>query len=191
MDKNPGITLGTGRIFYYPDKDKIWYDGGRLIKWRGLAIHNNFRKTKNEINLINKNISVDFISGCFMCIRLADLSKLGYMDENFFLYLDDIEYSARAIKKNLKLMYIPQAVIYHKSKGEGSHTPKLIYYSMRNRKLLISLHFGVLAKVYFELTLIVKRIMWFFTNKKYYSLLKYAIRDYNKKYFGLAPEYIK
>jgi len=191
MDSNPAVTLGTGRIFYYPNKDKIWYDGGRLNRWRGMATHNNFRKNQNEINLLNKKKYVDFISGCFMCIRLKDLPKLGYMDEDFFLYLDDIEYCARAVKKNLKLMFIPQVVIYHKSIGEEKHTPKLVYYSMRNRKLLINLHFGLLAKIYFEIVLIIKKILWFFTNKKYYNLLLYAVRDYNKNYFGQAPEYIK
>ena len=48
MDKNNDVTLGTGRIFYYPEKDKIWYDGGKLIKWRAMAIHYNYRKKKNE-----------------------------------------------------------------------------------------------------------------------------------------------
>ena len=191
MDSNPDVTLGTGRIFYYPNKDKIWYDGGRLVKWKGMATHNNFRKNLNEINLANRKKYVDFISGCFMCIRLKDLPELGYMDEDFFLYLDDIEYSARAVKKNLKLMFFPYVVIYHKSMGEEKHTPKLVYYSMRNRKLLINLHFGLIAKIYFEIVLIVKKILWFFTNKKYYSLLTYAVRDYNKKYFGQAPEYIR
>ncbi len=191
MDKNQDVTLGTGRIFYYPDKNKIWYDGGRLIKWRGMAVHNNFRKKIDEIHLINRSIYVDFISGCFMCIRLNDLHKLGYMDENFFLYLDDIEYSARAVKKKLKLMFFPQVKIYHKAMGEEKHTPKLVYYSIRNRKLLIKLHFGFIPKMYIELVLLLKKIIWFFTNKKYYWLLIQAIKDYNKKYFGLAPENIK
>jgi len=191
MDGNPDVTLGTGRIFYYPDKNKIWYDGGRLIKWRGMAIHYNFRKNQSEINLDNKKKYVDFISGCFMCIRLKDLQKLGYMDEDFFLYLDDIEYCARAAKKNLKLMFIPLAVIYHKAMGEEKHTPKLVYYSLRNRKLLVNLHFGLLAKIYIVLVLIIKKVFWFFTNKKYYDLLRFAERDYNKNYFGQAPDYIK
>lgn len=191
MDRNPDVTLGTGRIFYYPDKNKVWYDGGRLIKWRGMAVHNNFRKNINEIKLVDTRVYVDFISGCFMCIRLKDLHKLGYMDENFFLYLDDIEYSARAVKKKLKLMFFPQVEIYHKAMGEEKHTPKLVYYSIRNRKLLINLHFGFVSKMYIELVLCLKRIIWFFTNKKYYGLLIQANKDYNKKYFGLAPENIK
>ncbi len=191
MDKHPDVTLGTGRIFYYPEKEKIWYDGGKLIKWRGMAIHYNYRLYKNGLNLSNEKKLINFISGCFMCIRLKDLPKLGYMDENFFIYLDDIEYSARAVKKNMKLLYIPEVVIYHKAMGEEKRTPKMVYYSIRNRRLLINLHFGILTKLYFELVLIIKRILWFITNKNYYNLLIYAVRDYNKKYFGQAPEYIK
>lgn len=191
MENNNNVTLGTGRIFYYPEKDKIWYDGGKLIKWRGMAIHYNYRKNKNEISLTNEKKLIDFISGCFMCIRLRDITKLGYLDENFFMYLDDIEYSTRAIKRNLKLLYIPEVVVYHKAIGEGKRAPKMIYYSIRNRRLLINLHFGILTKFYFELVLVIKRILWFITNKKYYNILVYAVRDYNRHYFGQAPDYIK
>ena len=191
MDSNPDVTLGTGRIYYYPERDKIWYDGGKVIKWRASELHFNFRRNRNEVVLNNEVRNIDFISGCFMCIRLKNLPKIGYMDENIFIYLDDIEYSVRAIKNKLKLLYIPRAEIYHKARGEGKHTPKLVYYSIRNRRLVINLHFGITTKLYFELVLIIKRIVWFITNKNFFHILNYAIKDYNKKYFGQAPNYIK
>lgn len=191
LDKNGEVTLGTGRILYYPQKDMIWYDGGKLIKWRGMAVHFNYRKNKREFELNNKSRNIDFISGCFTCIRLRDLHRLGYMDENFFIYLDDIEYSARAVKNNLKLKYVPEAVIYHKARGEDKRTPRMVYYSIRNRRLLIKLHFGIIAKVYFELVLIAKRFFWFFTGNRFYKILVQAVKDYNRNYFGQAPESIK
>jgi GT2 family glycosyltransferase len=191
MDKHYEVSFGTGRIFYYPEKDRIWYDGGKLNSWRGLAIHFNYGKNKNDITLINDIKDVDFISGCFMCIRLKDISRIGYMDENFFIYLDDVEYSARAVKNDLKLKYFPQVTIFHKARGEDKRTPRMIYYSIRNRRLLIHSHFGLTARFYFEIVLLIKRGVWFFINKKYYNLLLYAVRDYNNKYFGQAPEYIK
>lgn len=191
MEEHPDVTIGTGRIFYYPQKDKIWYDGGKLINWRASVIHYNYRKKVNEVKLNDSLKEINFISGCYMCIRLKDFSRLGYMDENFFIYLDDLEYSARAVKNNLKLMYFPQAIIYHKAIGEEKQSPKMVYYSMRNRHLLIKKHFGLTTKFYFEIVLILKRIIWFFTNKKYYKLLRFAIRDYKQQYFGQAPEYIK
>lgn len=190
MDRNPDMTLGTGRIFYYPEKDKIWYDGGGVIKWRGAGFHYNFRQNKNSVSLNDENRQTNFISGCFMCIRLKDIPKLGYMDESLFIYLDDLEYSIRAVKKNLKLFYIPNAVIYHKERGRGKHSPRLIYYSIRNRRIVINLYFGIITKIYFDSVLIIKRILWFFTNKKYYKILNHAIEDYNNKYFGQAPDYI-
>ena len=191
MEKKAGFTIGTGRILYYPKKDVVWYDGGRLIKWKASAIHYNYRRNINRIKLDNDLQEVNFISGCYMCIRLKDISKLGYMNEDFFIYLDDLEYSARAIKNNLKLMYFPEAVIYHKAMGEEKRTPKMIYYTIRNRRLLINLHFGMLTKIYFELALIIKGMIWFITNKNYFNILVQANKDYNNKYFGQAPEYIK
>lgn len=190
MEKHSDVTLGTGRIFYFPNKERIWYDGGKLLQWRGMAIHYNYGKNKNDILLNDKIKNVDFISGCLMCIRLSDINKLGLLNDNFFMYLDDIEYSARAIKKNLKLLFVPQVVIYHKAMGEEQRSPNLIYYSMRNRKILINLHFGSIAKFYFELVLLIKRILWFFVNKRNYKLLQYALRDYKNQYYGQAPEYI-
>ena len=191
MDKNPGITLGTGRIYYYPEKDKIWYDGGRVIKWRAAEEHFNFRKKVSEVKLNDNLREIDFISGCYMCIRLKDLPRLGYMDEKFFIYLDDLEYSSRVSRNQMKMLYVPSSVIYHKARGEGKHTPKLIYYSIRNRRLVINLHFGLITKAYFEVVLIIKRIMWFTKKRKYFHILNQAIKDYNNNYLGQAPDNIK
>ena len=191
MENNQDVTIGTGRIFYYPQRNLIWYDAGKLIRWKADAVHFNFRKDKNKIELNNHLNVINFISGCYMCIRLRDIPVLGYMDERFFIYLDDIEYSARAISRNLKLRYIPESVIYHKAMGEGKHTPKMIYYTIRNRRLLINLHFGLFTKLYFRIVLIIKGIYWFFTNRKYFKILRRADEDYNKNYFGQVPEFIK
>lgn len=191
MDRNQDATLGTGRIFHYPQKNLIWYDGGKLVKYRGSGIHYNKHKNQNEAKL-NKNVKkINFISGCYMCIRLKDIKKLGYLDERIFIYMDDTEYCARAVKLNLKLIYIPGSVIYHKARGEGQRSPRMIYYSIKNRKLLISEYFGIIAKIYFELVLIYKRIFWFFNNRKYYNILEKALKDYKNNYFGQAPEEIR
>ena len=191
MNENQDISLGTGRIFYYPQKDIIWYDGGKLVHWRGLAIHYNYGKDAKNLSLNNQAKEVSFISGCYMCIRLKDLPKLGLLNENFFLYLDDIEYSARAFKQNLKLKYFPDSFIYHKANGENNRSSIMVYYSIRNRRLLIKLHYGIMAKIYFEIVLVIKRAFWLITGNKYYHILVTAINDYNTKNFGQAPENIK
>jgi GT2 family glycosyltransferase len=190
MDENSDITLGTGRIFYYPEKNKIWYDGGKVSKWRCAGVHYNFNREKKEVILNNRNDSIDFISGCYMCIRLKDIPVLGYMEEKLFIYLDDLEYCIRAAKRNLKFIYIPDAIIYHKARGRGTHTPRMIYYVIRNRRIVINQYFGILTKIYFEMVLVIKRLYWFITNKRNFHILKRALRDYRENYFGQAPDKI-
>lgn len=188
MENCKEATLGSGRIFYYPEKDKLWYDGGELVIWRGMGKHYNYKKKVSEIRLNNQPRFITFISGCYLCIRLRDFTKLGYLDEKFFMYLEDVDYCAKAVKQNLKILYYPESVIYHKSLGEEKRTPNVIYYSIRNRKLLINKNFGLITKIYFEIVLIIKRIIWFLVKKSYFNILTIALKDYNSKYFGKAPE---
>jgi GT2 family glycosyltransferase len=184
MDKSPDVSLGTGQIRMYPEKNKIWYAGGKLIHWRGLAVHLLFNKNVEKARLQKDPQYVTFISGCYLCIRLCSIAKLGVLDERFFIYLEDVEYSDRAIKKGYKMLYVPTSVIYHKWIGGTKLKNKSLYYAIRNRNLLIKISFNVIAKVYFSFILIVKILFWYLTNKEAFTMALRGIQDYKKKYFG-------
>lgn len=183
MEKHSKVSIGTGRIFFYPSINKLWYDGGKLVNWRGLAIHNNYDKEISNIVDRNEARSVNFISGCFMCIRLSHIKILGYWDERFFLYLEDIEYCARARKNNLEMIYVPDSIIYHKVGERPNYTGKLIYYSVRNRLLLIKLAFSPIAKFYFISVIFLKSVYWFIFNWNNFTYLKQALVDYKNNYY--------
>ena len=184
MEKRLDITLGTGQIRYYHDKNKIWYAGGKLIPWRGLAVHLNMDKDFRKIIHPNKPIEIDFISGCFMCIRTEHIKDLGLLNDKFFIYLEDIEYSARAVNNNKKLMYVPNSIIYHKWRGETKLKYQTLYYAIRNRKLLINLVFPKYAKFYFNIVVLLKMVYWFLTDKELFKAAQKGLSDYKKKYFG-------
>lgn len=183
MDSHKESTLGTGQIRYYPEKNKIWYAGGKLIRWRGLAIHTFENKNVEEINQI-KDEYVTFASGCYLCIRISDIDILGSLDENFFLYLEDIEYSARAVSLKLKILYVPSSVIYHKCRGERKLKEQTLYYAVRNRNLLIEKSFPKLASTYFFIVINLKMIFWFFKNRKLYNAAKMGVSNYKDGIFG-------
>jgi GT2 family glycosyltransferase len=183
MDIHKEATLGTGQIRYYPDKNKIWYAGGKLIRWRGLAIHKFENKYAEEINHY-KDEYVTFASGCYLCIRISDIDILGLLDEKFFLYLEDIEYSARAVRLKLKILYVPSSVIYHKCRGERQLKEQTLYYAVRNRNLLIEKSFPQIARIYFFIVIKLKMIFWFFKNRKLYNAAKMGILNYKEGIFG-------
>lgn len=65
------------------------------------------------------------------------IEKIGFFDEDFFLQCEDTDLSMRAQIAGWKILYLPEAVVYHEvghSIGRASATG--IYYSQRNMEFL-------------------------------------------------------
>jgi GT2 family glycosyltransferase len=184
MNNHPEASLGTGQIRYFPEKEKIWYAGGTLNKWRGLAVHLHENEYADNLPASNEPSFVSFISGCFLCIRTSMMDKTGLLNEKFFLYHEDIEFSARAVRNGLKLLYVPLSVIYHKCRGERKLREKTLYYAVRNRNLLIDMCFPFIAKVYFFFVIRTKMLIWFFRDKKLFRAAQAGLQDYKNDSFG-------
>src|SRR4029079_10135217 len=62
---------------------------------------------------------VEILAGAFMLMRKSVLDKTGLLDENFFMYGEDIDLSYRIIKAGFKNYYFPKTRIIH-YKGEST-----------------------------------------------------------------------
>ncbi len=184
MESNPGAAAACGTILNEHDRERIWYASGKIISWRGLAVHLNKGEKFVQSSIVQ---TVGFITGCLMLLKVSCLEKTGLLDERFFMYLDDIEFSRRIINNGLKLLYVPTAIIYHKVLGEKESAFKL-YYSVRNRLLLISVSFGkisgTISVIYFVIVIIIKIFYWLFTNQLFAKAAVKGLSDYNRKNFG-------
>ncbi len=68
----------------------------------------------------DETIITEVIAGAFMFIRKEALDKTGLLDEDFFMYGEDIDMSYRIIKAGYNNYYYPEAVITH---FKGCSTP--------------------------------------------------------------------
>lgn len=59
-----------------------------------------------------KTMNVPFLSGCFMFLRTSILDTVGYFDERFFLYGEDVDFSRR-IYRQYRNVYLTDISIYH------------------------------------------------------------------------------
>jgi GT2 family glycosyltransferase len=185
MENDQQAAVACGTILCEHDRNKIWYAGGKIVKWRGLAVH----KDKNSVfypeNYKNP-VYTTFVTGCMMLIRTDYLPEIGPEDERFFMYLDDIELSSRVQKRGYRLLYVPTSIIYHKV-FEKAKSPFMLYYSVRNRLLLISLILSgsmkLIAKIYFISVITLKMIIWKIINPRFYQAAKYGLEDYFRKNF--------
>jgi N-acetylglucosaminyl-diphospho-decaprenol L-rhamnosyltransferase len=63
---------------------------------------------------------VPVITGCLLLTTRANWNDLGGMDETFFLYGEDAEFSVRAGRRGNRPVIVPQAVIVHEVGGSTS-----------------------------------------------------------------------
>lgn len=52
-------------------------------------------------------------SGCASAYRREFFKKVGYFDEDFFAYLEDVDLSFRANLQGNRCIYVPEAIVYH------------------------------------------------------------------------------
>lgn len=74
----------------------------------------------------NKIHEVDVLSGAFMLIRKSTLDKIGLLDEEFFMYGEDIDLSYRITLAGYKNYYFPETRIIH-YKGESTKKSSINY----------------------------------------------------------------
>ncbi len=75
---------------------------------------------KDQVN------EVDVLPGAFMLLRQSALKVTGLLDEEFFMYGEDIDLSYRMIKAGFKNVYFPETTIIH-YKGESTKKGSLNY----------------------------------------------------------------
>lgn len=129
-DKNIGII--SSQIFYEDRRNIFWENGGTFNSFTGRVSHNNYNQ---EFNSNTKYSSeCNFLSGCLWLIPKNIFLEIGYINEDYFMYVEDLEFCQRIINKNYKLKVSPRSKIYHKvgASSGGGITPFSIYWMTKN-----------------------------------------------------------
>jgi len=110
--------------------------------WKFLGLNRLFPKSKifGRYNLTyldpNETYPVDAISGSFMFLRKKAIEEIGLLDEDYFMYCEDIDYCYRLNKEGWKIYYVPETNIIH-YKGESTKKAKVDYVINFNKSLYL------------------------------------------------------
>ncbi|HAZ10986.1 MAG: hypothetical protein A2047_00400 [Omnitrophica bacterium GWA2_41_15] len=96
------------------------------------------QQDKDQYGKIEEVIS---LCGAAILFRKTCLDEIGVFDEDFVMYLEDIDMCFRAAKKKWKILYVPKSIVKHYFRGT-SDFESVRYFSERNRLLLIAKHFS-------------------------------------------------
>jgi hypothetical protein len=89
-----------------------------------------------------------WLSGCSIMIRGKVVEAIGLMDEQFFLYYEEVDYCRRAVQAGWECWYVPKSRIYHISgrstgiSGEGASKRRIPAYWYESRRRYFVKHHG-------------------------------------------------
>jgi GT2 family glycosyltransferase len=133
------VGIAGSKIYYYNQPNVIWFAGGWLKNWSGTA--GNIGQSKKDEERYNKMAEVDFITGCSLLIKSRVVTRVGLMDERFFLLFEEVDWNQRVKKQGYKILYVPNSKVWHKvSVSIGIDSPASYYYIIRNSLLFTLKH---------------------------------------------------
>ena len=138
--------------------------------------------------LKNKNLQIDWITGCCIVLKTKVIKKAGLIDEDFFAYYEDVDWSLRIKKLGYKLGVVESSVIFHhgtkssnNSNFEGNLSPFVHYLNIRNHIYLVKKHsdkFNFIGVLFYQFLKILFYSIYFILRLRF-SKLKMVYRGLN------------
>lgn len=156
--------LGTA-LLYHHNPDLIQGLGGKFNKWFATAVHLAEGTPAAELHKF-ADIEIDYPIGASMCVRREFLEDVGLMNEEYFLYFEEMDWVRRGQAKGWQFKTSVEVKVLHKegaSIGTGAPMKRsglADYYGVKNRLVFArNYHKMQLPTVYFGIGLaLVNRI---------------------------------
>jgi GT2 family glycosyltransferase len=171
----------SGKVYNYDEQDTLQFIGNGKGK-TGLLDFPAFVKNRREkdIGQYDEEMEMGMIDDIFWLIPRSVFRQVGYYSDYFFLYGEQTDYALRAVRLGVKLIYTPNAKIWHKGKvttADGdSNSPKIEYWRSFAVMKIAVLHFNdsdsrkLLFEWKYKRTM--KVAIWILTGKSRVSSLK-------------------
>jgi len=168
MEKDGRIAVAQPKILWYKKKEYFDYAGGcgGFIDLFGYPFTRGriFETLEKDNGQYDKMCNIFWASGAAMIIRKKTLDKIGYFNEIFFNYMEEIDLSYRIHRTGYKIVCQPKSVVYHKVASTASRNmTKKRFWEHRNNLLFISINYPLSTLLYvLPLRIILEYISFFY-----------------------------
>lgn len=96
-------------------------------------------------NSIQADTPIDGVSGGFMLIKSTSYRKISGFNIKYFMYLEDVDFCARAKKLGFLITYCPHSVVYHEGGASSNNKDRIRHVAWFNsRRTYLFLNFNLL-----------------------------------------------
>lgn len=100
---------------------------------------------------INNTKEVDVVTGGFMLINRFLFKRIGYFDEHFFMYLEDVDFCLRAKARGEKIIVCGRSRIKHYGGASSPNKDRILHSAWINsRKYFVRKNFSSLTNLFVQ-----------------------------------------
>ncbi len=154
----------------------IWSAGG-IIDWDNVYCTN---RGVDEVDIGQYDLleETDFATGSCAFLNVRAIRTVGFFDERYFMYLEDVDLSQRMKRNGWKVLYVPRAFLWHKVAQSSKIGGDLNDYFITRNRLLFGLKYATpktkVALLRESLRLLIKGRKWQKKGVGDFYLLKFA-----------------
>ncbi|HTM56971.1 MAG TPA: glycosyltransferase family 2 protein [Candidatus Udaeobacter sp.] len=139
LEQNAGPAAATPLIYFGPPTARIWYAGGHCVPALGFIGHRGLRALDHgQYRSIERT---GYLTGCCIVARREVWERVGLIDERYYIYAEDADWSLRARAAGVALLFVPTARLWHKvSASSGEAGPWKVYQRLRANLTLVARH---------------------------------------------------
>lgn len=128
-EKTPEIGLLSPAVYYFDNRDRIQFIGCHID-------YDNYTiipvQEPKELEAYGKENNL-ILYGTALLVKKNVILSIGYLSEKYFAYVEDCDYSLRALRADFRTMVILDARIYHKGlQTTGKYSPRHVFLGTRN-----------------------------------------------------------
>jgi len=146
LEMDAGAGAAAPLIDYARPPDRIWYAGAWCIPALGFVGHRGLREI--DRGQFTKTEPTGYLTGCCLLATREVWTKVGLLDERYYIYAEDADWSLRARAAGYRLLFVPAAKLQHKvSASSGDASPWKIYQRLRANLTLFARHARGIARL--------------------------------------------
>lgn len=110
LDRHPDVAVVGPRLVDGHGRAELSF--GRMMSPFN-ELRQKLRARGNVERLTSREREVDWVSGACLLVRRADAEAVGLLDEQFFMYTEDVDFCARLRARGRRILFTPAAQIVH------------------------------------------------------------------------------
>jgi GT2 family glycosyltransferase len=137
VTRDTRIGMATPTVFFHEHPSEVYWGGG-VIDWSSAEASHESGSLPTRDGLTFS----EWLDGCALLVRTEILGRVGLLDERYFLYYEDADWSLRAASQGWTNVVVAGARAWHKVSRTtgGKSNPAVQYYYARNCYFFLCLH---------------------------------------------------